>query len=148
MYFFSTGYDFTSATPKTLTISDLTATKIRNLAFLWYLVKHSQPVLKPTDSGITSRNLSENSSARTNLFPNPIITSDIYPIPGFGIGNKTSYSVKLNTNKSFQVSKATGVGEVYDEIRVFVIGSTPNSRVSLPDIDLDNYLEVFRYYGY
>lgn len=148
MYVFSDGHNFKSIENKTLIISDLTASKIRQSAFLWYLVKHRPLEVKATDLISPGAKLMDVTPQKTTIISNLITGSDIYPIPGYGIGNESMYGVKISTDKKFQVDKVTGAGENYDEIRVFVIESTPNSRISLPDIDLNNYLEVARYYGY
>lgn len=75
-----------------------------------------------------------------------------YPIPGPGISANSTYRVwwlRIGTNVSLRTQRIAGPGEMYGEMRVITIPITqmPGGKLTLPDIDFDNYDEVVRYYG-
>jgi hypothetical protein len=83
-----------------------------------------------------------------------------YAIPGAGVGDSSTYSFSfgyyVTDSALFVVSRPTGIGEIYDAIklvRILISNISPNStqggsgRRGLPDIDFKNYAEVKKYYG-
>lgn len=133
MFKFIKGHNFKTTSEKEVVIPKVSQEQIDKSILLWYLI------------------------SRTNGIKPQIST---YPIPGYGSGKASYYSVSNllegnPVNSHFIISREesfppTKLGESYTEIRVFVIESSQiiNARLQLPDIDLNNYHEVAEYYGY
>lgn len=78
----------------------------------------------------------------------------IYPVPGPGLNNFSEYRsfIRISTTNTITlgISKASGPGELYQNIRVFkvVANSTVDGRIQLPDIDWTDYNAIVDYYGF
>ena len=75
-----------------------------------------------------------------------------YAVPGFGGAGLTEYrgySSFLDDVMTYRISKASGPGEVFAEIRLIEIVSTSvvNGKIAKGDLDLNDYEAVAKYYG-
>ncbi len=78
-----------------------------------------------------------------------------FSMPGFGALQQTEYNSIMryffnNTRATATIFRpaGSGPGEVYEAVKIFAIESTETSRINLADIDLTDYEEVARHFGF
>ncbi|WP_207514896.1 hypothetical protein [Longitalea luteola] len=80
-------------------------------------------------------------------------SGNIYPIPGFGLNGTSDYRVywsHFSNKANFTISKVSGAGEEYTNIRIIRIyanTATAGGRIGLPAIDFTDYYAVCKYYN-
>jgi hypothetical protein len=111
-----------------------------------------------TSAGFSSVNLQITSTADTMNQSAYLIylvraSGNVYPIPGWGLSGDSEYRVLIyysGGKVNLTITKDSGPGEEYASIRVIRIYSNTTrtgGRAANPDVDVNDYAAVCRYYG-